>query len=158
MNKLMKYMFFASLFFLIGCGFKISNNILHSEFYVQSVENEKNKKIDFLIKQSLKNTLSNKDARKNIILKIQNSKLESINEKNKKNKITKYEMVVTTKVKVFFINEDKTDEINVISSGIYNVASAHISTKQNQDNLEKFLSNKNVEKILRKLEIIKDDI
>jgi len=154
MIKFYKLIIVIAIISLPACGFKVSNNILFSEFYIESIETS-NKKIDFLIKQSLKNKLSNENAIKQIRLNVNNSKTRTINEKDVQNKITKYEILIETNLEVTFLNNLEKQSIKVSSSGIYNVSSKHIETKRNQENLEKYLVNKNVEQILKSLTNIK---
>ena len=154
MIKFYKLIIVIAIISLPACGFKVSNNILFSEFYIESIETS-NKKIDFLIKQSLKNKLSNENAIKQIRLNVNNSKTRTINEKDVQNKITKYEILIETNLEVTFLNNLEKQSIKVSSSGIYNVSSKHIETKRNQENLEKYLANKNVEQILKSLTNIK---
>ena len=47
--------------------------------------------------------------------------------------------------------------IEVSSRGTYSVGNAHKDTKKNQENLEHYLAEKNVDKFFRNLENIKDD-
>ena len=141
---------FLSIYTLIAaCGFKNSNTLLFNEFYIENIENTHNKKIDFIIKQSLRNKLTNESALKKINIKISNTKDRTINEKNIQNEITKYEVRIKSELVVTDLENLKSQNINVVSSGIYNVVTAHIDTKRNQENLERYLSNQNVEKILR---------
>ena len=154
MIKYYKLIIVIAIISLPACGFKVSNNILFSEFYIESIETS-NKKIDFLIKQSLKNKLSNENAIKQIRLNINNFKTRTINEKDVQNKITKYEISIETNLEVTFLENLEKQNIKVSSSGIYNVSSKHIETKRNQENLEKYLANKNVEQILKSLTNIK---
>ena len=88
-------------------------------------------------------------------MNVNNSKTRTINEKDVQNKITKYEILIETNLEVTFLNNLEKQSIKVSSSGIYNVSSKHIETKRNQENLEKYLVNKNVEQILKSLTNIK---
>tara|TARA_B100000963_G_scaffold123925_1_gene108113 strand:+ start:3471 stop:3938 length:468 start_codon:yes stop_codon:yes gene_type:complete len=151
MKKLIKFAAFLSLFALLSCGFKATNNILYSKFFIENIESSGSKKIDFFVTQGLKNKLSNKEAINKITLKITNEAERKINEKNIQNKITKYEIILNTDVNIIFLNNLESKNIKVSSKGIYNVETAHIDTKSNRQNLEKFLVNKNIEQILKEL-------
>ena len=60
------------IFFLNSCGFKLVNNSELLEFNITNIETKNNKRIDFLIKQNLKRSLSNKEASNQIKLVIEN--------------------------------------------------------------------------------------
>ncbi len=157
MNKFLKNVLIIVLLATSSCGFKISNNIFFTEFYLESINNTYNKKLDFLIKQGLQSKLLNENAPNKISLEITNIKTKNVNEKNIQNQVTKYEVEVKSDLRVTFLNKLKTYDLSVISKGIYNVDTAHINTKRNHDNLEKFLANENVDEILKKLMNLKDD-
>lgn len=157
MKCFLKVIIIIALFTTTSCGFKISNNIFFTEFYLESINNTHNKKLDFLIKQGLQSKLLNENAPNKISLEITNLKTKNINEKNIQNKVTKYEIEIKSNVSVTFLNKPKTYDMTVISKGVYNVDTAHINTKRNHDNLEKFLANATVDEILKKLMNLKDD-
>ena len=155
MNNAHKLIVILSLFIITNCGFKVSNNALYGEFYIENIENTKTQKIDFLIKQGLRNRLSNEKALNKINLEITNSKIKEINEKNIQNQITKYEISISTDVTVIFLEDLKKHNFKISSKGIYNISTTHIGTKKNQQNLEKYLANKNIDKILKALTNLK---
>ena len=151
MNISPKLIVIISLLITTSCGFQVSNNALYGEYYIENIKNMKTQKIDFLIKQGLRNKLSNESALNRINLEITNSKTKEINEKNIQNQITKYELSISSNVNVIFIEDFKKYNFKVSSKGIYNISTTHISTKKNQENLEEYLANKNIDKILKAL-------
>tara|TARA_B100000963_G_C22581413_1_gene651030 strand:+ start:424 stop:900 length:477 start_codon:yes stop_codon:yes gene_type:complete len=158
MITFLKLVTIIALFISTSCGFKVSNNALYGEYYIKNIENIQSNKVDFLIKQNLRNKLSNENALKKITLEINNLKTKEINEKNIQNQVTKYELEISSELTLTFLGNMKTYNINVKSKGIYNVSTSHIGTKKNQENLEKYLANKNVEKILKEINNLKNDI
>ena len=157
MNICLKLTVILSFFMTVSCGFQVSNNALYGKFYIENIENIETQKIDFLIKQGLRNKLSNENALHKIKLKIDNSKIKEINEKNIQNQITKYELNISSNVTVIFLENLKRNNFKITSKGIYNISTTHIGTKKNQENLEKYLANKNIDKILKALTNLKND-
>ena len=66
-----------------------------------------NKKINFILRQKVKRALSNKEAPNQIVLTINTSQIRNVNEKNVKNQITKYEISLTAKVDILFLDKNK---------------------------------------------------
>ena len=157
MNSSLKFLTIFLLLLLSNCGFKVSKSTIYNDFYVQSIETTNSKKIDYKIRQAIKNKLPNNKANQKIFLKINNKQIKSISEKNIKNQITKYEIVLNTKIEINFLTDNLEKVIEVSSKGTYSVGNAHKDTKKNQENLEHYLAEKNVDKFFRNLENIKDD-
>ena len=55
MNISSKLIIIISLLITTSCGFQVSNNALYGEYYIENIQNMKTQKIDFLIKQGLRN-------------------------------------------------------------------------------------------------------
>ena len=115
-------------------------------------------KINFFIKNKLKNKITNSKEENEIIIDLQTVKTKNIKDKNINNQITKYEITIVSTIKVNFINKNISEIIQISSSGNYDIVSSQAKTINNQDNLEKFLAEKISEKILNKLTVLINDL
>ena len=158
MNILQKLTYFLFFLVLVNCGFKVIDKTKLNNFKILNVETSGDKKINFLIKNSLINSFSNKDSQQQIKIIINTDKIKNIKEKNIKNQVTKYEIDLISKITIKFINQNLEKTIDVSKGGSYNVNTNHSSTINNQNNLEKSLANQLSEEITRRLIILINDL
>ena len=128
-----------------------------SAFNIKSVKTEGYNKVNFLIKNDLIRKGNNLEA-KDISLKIETKRSKEVAEKNIKNEITKYKLIINSQIKIISLNNSKEISINVMKSGDYRVGTTSLNTSKNLDNLEKNLANEIVKEIKRKLIILNNDI
>ena len=147
-----------SLGLLSSCGYKVLDKSSLANFNIVELNSTGDNKINFFIKNKLKNKITNSREENEIIIDLQTVKTKNIKEKNINNQITKYEIIVVSTIKVNFINKNISEIIQISSSGNYDVVSNQAKTINNQDNLEKFLAEKVSEKILNKLVILINDL
>ena len=147
-----------SLGLLSSCGYKVLDKSSLANFNIVELNSTGDNKINFFIKNKLKNKITNNKEENEIIIDLQTVKTKNIKEKNINNQITKYEIIVVSTIKVNFINKNISEIIQISSSGNYDVVSNQAKTINNQDNLEKFLAEKVSEKILNKLVILINDL
>ena len=147
-----------SLGLLSSCGYKVLDKSSLANFNIIEFNSTGDNKINFFIKNKLKNKITNSKEENEIIIDLQTVKTKNIKEKNINNQITKYEIIVVSTIKVNFINKNISEIIQISSSGNYDVVSNQAKTINNQDNLEKFLAEKISEKILNKLVILINDL
>ena len=147
-----------SLGLLSSCGYKVLDKSSLANFNIIEFNSTGDNKINFFIKNKLKNKITNSKEENEIIIDLQTVKTKNIKDKNIKNQITKYEITVVSTIEVNFINKNISEIIQVSSSGNYDVVSSQAKTINNQDNLEKFLAEKVSEKILNKLVILINDL
>ena len=147
-----------SLGLLSSCGYKVLDKSSLANFNIIEFNSTGDNKINFFIKNKLKNKITNSREENEIIIDLQTVKTKNIKEKNINNQITKYEIIVVSTIKVNFINKNISEIIQISSSGNYDVVSNQAKTINNQDNLEKFLAEKVSEKILNKLVILINDL
>ena len=147
-----------SLGLLSSCGYKVLDKSNLANFNIIEFNSTGDNKINFFIKNKLKNKITNSKEENEIIIDLQTVKTKNIKDKNIKNQITKYEITVVSTIEVNFINKNISEIIQVSSSGNYDVVSSQAKTINNQDNLEKFLAEKISEKILNKLIILINDL
>ena len=147
-----------SLGLLSSCGYKVLDKSSLANFNIIEFNSTGDNKINFFIKNKLKNKITNSKEENEIIIDLQTVKTKNIKDKNINNQITKYEIIVVSTIKVNFINKNISEIIQISSSGNYDIVSNQAKTINNQDNLEKFLAEKISEKILNKLIILINDL
>jgi len=152
------FVIILSLGLLSSCGYKVLDKSSLANFNIVELNSTGDNKINFFIKNKLKNKITNSKEENEIIIDLQTVKTKNIKEKNINNQITKYEIIVVSTIKVNFINKNISEIIQISSSGNYDVVSNQAKTINNQDNLEKFLAEKVSEKILNKLVILINDL
>ena len=147
-----------SLGLLSSCGYKVLDKSSLANFNIIEFNSTGDNKINFFIKNKLKNKITNSKEENEIIIDLQTVKTKNIKDKNINNQITKYEITVVSTIKVNFINKNISEIIQISSSGNYDIVSSQAKTINNQDNLEKFLAEKISEKILNKLTVLINDL
>ena len=152
------FVIILSLGLLSSCGYKVLDKSSLANFNIVELNSTGDNKINFFIKNKLKNKITNSKEENEIIIDLQTVKTKNIKEKNINNQITKYEIIVVSTIKVNFINKNISEIIQISSSGNYDVVSNQAKTINNHDNLEKFLAEKVSEKILNKLIILINDL
>ena len=80
-----------------------------------------------------------------------------IKEKNIKNEITKYEIIITNQIEVEKINSNKKYNFSITEIGTFDVSSQNSLTRTNEKNLIKLLSANLADKILSEINIQLDD-
>ena len=147
-----------SLGLLSSCGYKVLDKSNLANFNIIEFNSTGDNKINFFIKNKLRNKITNNKEENEIIIDLQTVKTKNIKDKNINNQITKYEITVVSTIKVNFINKNISEIIQISSSGNYDIVSSQAKTINNQDNLEKFLAEKISDDILSKLIILINDL
>ena len=142
------------ILFISGCGFKVVN-MSENNFYIDNLEAKGNSKINFIIRNNL--LKSSKNSANKISLELETKKTRNVKEKNIKNEITKYEIMIIANATI----EKKIDNIKysftVSSIGDYNAASQNSTTRNNEKRLIKILSNNLSKKIIREINLNLND-
>lgn len=146
LKKTLLYLLF--LFILTQCGFKTVN--LDINYNVVEINTAGDNRINFKIKNKILNN-SKKNSENFLKVEIDTKKRKIIKEKNISNEITKYEIIITTNIKFFSINEKKGDEFRISKSGSYNVSNKYSDTLSNEKSLIDTLLNELNEEILEDL-------
>ncbi len=140
-----------------GCGFKIVKQPQDINFSISNIQIVGEKRINYNIKSQISNKI-NKNKEKSIILKINTNKNKIIKEKNIKNEITKYEIMITSNVEIFNEREKKLDEFSTQANGTFSVANQHSQSITNEKKLINLLSKSLAENILKELLLRYNDI
>ncbi len=146
-----KYLNIIIIFLLFSaCGFKVVNQSELRNYYILNVKTEGDKRISYLIKNNLLNSLKDQNKQPlDIELNIQ--KLKSIKEKNIKNEITKYQISINTIVKIQNKDIVDKDQIVITKIGEYVVSDQYSQTINNEKKLINILTNDLSEEIIFKL-------
>lgn len=150
-------LFLIMLILFTQCGFKIIDSSSLA-FKIERLEIEGYNKVNFLIKNDLLNKNRSSRGTVPIILQIETNRQKEISEKNIRNEITKYKIILDTKVKIKRSTQEKLSEFSISSNGDYRVETSSITTSKNLNNLEKNLSSEISKKIQQKLFYLNNDL
>ena len=149
--------FFLVLFFTTGCGYKVIDRSKFGNFGIAEMNTSGETRINYKIKNKL---FFNTDKNNNnlIILDLESKKTKKIEEKNKKNEITKYRLFIKVDVSFKKITDTETSSFIVKKTGIYNVGNRYSQTLSNEKKLTEILTNDVVDEIFDELSIKLNDI
>ena len=134
----------------LSCGFKVLNKSQVNDFKIKEVKASGDKRINFKIKNNL---LINDSENSNniIIINLNTKKIKNVKEKNIKNEITKYQIILDSNIQLNLLGTEKKSQIKLSSSGDYLVAKNYSTTINNEkqliDNLVENLSEKILDEI-----------
>jgi len=136
---------------LNNCGFKIAEKKELKGYLISKIDTYGEGRINYKIKNLLntKSTTANNDKKLKITLNT--NKEKNIKEKNINNEITKYQMIVTTKVNYEDTSQELSGNFTINVSGEYKVLEKHVQTINNEKKLQKNLANEIAERILEEL-------
>tara|TARA_B100001063_G_C16745058_1_gene546999 strand:- start:154 stop:630 length:477 start_codon:yes stop_codon:yes gene_type:complete len=123
-------------FFLTSCGFKVLDTSQLKNYKVVEIKETGDKKTNFFLKNRLYNLLNNNASTDKLIIKVETEKVKTVKEKNKQNRITKYNIRINTLIEFYFVNKNYKKTINTNKNGVYNVSLNHNNTKDNEKNIE----------------------
>ncbi len=153
MFKIQKNLTLALIMLIIlnNCGYKVIDKSQFSNLKVESFLTEGDNKLNFLIKNNLQKVLGNNQGDERVYFKLKTVKEKEVREKNDSNRITKYQIKIITTVMLNFLDTGKTQNFNISVIGNYDVSDNHSTTINNQNNLEKNLSDETADLIIREL-------
>ena len=143
--------------FTLSCGFKVLDNTKANNFSIVNLITTGDKRINYKIKNQLA-VYSKTDSQNQLIIYLDSKKLKSIKEKNIKNEITKYEIIITTQINFILLGENIEQSFKIIESGDFDVANKYSNTLANEKNLIKSLSKEIAKRIVNNLLININDI
>ena len=150
-------LFLIMLILFTQCGFKIIDTS-SSALKIERLEIKGYNKVNFLIKNDLLNKNRTSGGTVPIILQIETNRKKEISEKNIRNEITKYKIILDTKVKIKRSTQEKLSEFSISLNGDYRVETSSIKTAKNLNNLENKLSSEISKKIQQKLFYLNNDL
>ena len=154
----MNFNFFVLvLFFLLinNCGFKPLQNQI--DFTINEIEVSGDKRISYKIINKLK-TSTVKNKNKIVNLNIEVNKKINIKEKNIKNEVTKYEIIITANVKYNIIGIDKEKKFIVLNQGEYLAAKQYSNEIRNERFVVELITDDIVSKIINKIKLHLNDL
>ena len=153
MNKI-KYIIIASVILLSisSCSYQKMNSQDQKKFYIQEFDISGDSRTSFIIQKKIQR-FSNEDSDNRIKLLVVLDKNKTIQEKNIQNKVTKYSLTLSAKVKIIELNS--TNEINrtFTARRIYNVEDNYSATINNSKDANNSLIDIIVGEILDQLRI-----
>ncbi len=133
-KKLANLFIFFIFLMLTSCGFKVVNKEQGINFKIKEIISNGDKRINFRIKNNL-NIFSNNDNENIIIVKIETKKNKTIKEKNIKNEITKYQIVINTTVTANNVRTGSRYVETLKETGSFSVSENNSTTLSNEKKL-----------------------
>lgn len=144
-----------SLVIFSGCGFKVVKLSELNNFYINEIDTEGDKRVNYEIRNNLVSMTKNSE-KKLINLRLNSNKTKTIKEKNIKNEIKKYELILNVDVEFRVMNDLVKKQFNVKTSGDYDVADRYSQTLTNEKKLIDILVEKIVSEIINSLAMRND--
>ena len=146
------------IFLLINnCGFKIINKSEIYKFDINEIIATGDNRINFKIKNKLIFG-SEKNEKKLVDIYLDTNKSKEVKEKNINNEITKYQITITSTVKVKELINEKVFTFTIAKTGDYSVASQYSQTLTNEKKLIDVLTDDVTNNILDKIVLKLDDL
>ena len=140
-----------------SCGFKVADKSQFNNFKIQNVSAIGDKRVNFKIKNFLLN--NDKETSENIIfIKLNTKKTKSVKEKNLKNEITKYQIVLNAKLDVEMKINNVMFNTNSSVSGNYLVGENYSTSINNEQKLTDDLIESLSKQILNKINTKLNDL
>lgn len=143
--------------FFTNCGFKVLDKTTLDKLKINEINTVGDKKINFLIKNKIIKLSDANSLGELINIDIDSKKNKNIKEKNKQNKITKYQIEVITNLEILFLNKNIKKEIIIFEEGYYNVSGNNNTNRERQKKLEINLSEKISDEIIKNIYKIIND-
>ena len=138
------------LIFLTSCGFKVVNVSEQNNFTIINLSSEGDKRINYIIKNRIQSG-SREDSANRIVIDLITTKKKNVKEKNIKNEVTKYEILITANVKFGSEDNIKKYKFTKKSKNDYSVSTQFSQTRNNEKKMTELLSEKLAEEILREI-------
>ena len=139
-----------------GCGFKKLDKRENRNFVLSEINLEGNKKINYRLKNKL--TINNpKEGEYLLVINLENNKKKFVIEKNIRNEVTKYQIVVSTNVSIKIVGKETVNKFNFTFRDDYSVADNYSTTLNNEKISTNRLVDRISKKILEEIKIILND-
>ena len=155
----MKKIIFQILIILLitsSCSFKVYNQADLINFSIEEIRTTGDNRINYSLKNKIISSL-NDNYKKKIILIIETKKNKTIKEKNIKNEITKYQILIDAKI-IIESADFNIEPFTVQEKGDYNILPQHSQSINAEKNLVRQLSDDLGDKILEELLFRLNDI
>ena len=138
------------LIFLTSCGFKVINVSEQNNFTIINLSSEGDKRINYIIKNRIQSG-SREDSANRIVVDLITTKKKNVKEKNIKNEVTKYEILITANVKFGGEDNIKKYKFTKKSKNDYSVSTQFSQTRNNEKKMTELLSENLAKEILREI-------
>ena len=139
------------IFFLTNnCGFKIVNKGEIYNFDINEIITSGDNRINFKIKNNLIFN-SKKSEKKLVDIFLDTKKSKEVKEKNINNEITKYQITITSAIRVKELIDENIISFKIVKTGDYTVASQYSQTLSNEKKLIDVLIDDVTEDILSEI-------
>ena len=128
------FIIFGLLVLLSSCGFKVVNESDFMNFKITNLTSSGEQRINYRLKNLLL-TGSQENNENLITLDLRTQKKKEVKEKNIKNEITKYKVIITVKVEIKVLDNLKVDNFVVKKEGEYSVSTKHSQSLSNEKKL-----------------------
>ena len=155
-KNLNKVFLILSLFITSNCGYKVLNNSEINNFNMVQIKSSGDQRINFKIKNIL-TVNSSKNKENSLIMELNTKKEKKVKEKNIKNEITKYEILLSSRVKLNFLENNIEKEFTVTSTGDYIVGNKYSTTLSNEKRLISNLTEDLSKKIINNINLVLND-
>ena len=147
------------LIFIIttSCGYKVLDNQGSENYNIKEIKTSGDKRVNFKVKNSLLINSSENNLH-SLMMELYTEKKKEIKEKNIKNQITKYEVSLSSYIKIIFLENNQDKEFTVTSSGNFQVADKYSTTLKNEKRLIDDLTNDISDKIKKRINLILNDL
>ena len=153
LNKIFLILF---LFITSNCGYKVLNNSEINNFNMVQIKSSGDQRINFKIKNIL-TVNSSKNKENSLVMELSTKKEKKVKEKNIKNEITKYEILLSSRVKLNFLENNIEKEFTVTSTGDYIVGNKYSTTLSNEKRLISNLTEDLSKKIINNINLVLND-
>ena len=146
------YLFLVIIILTSSCAYKKMSSADKKKFHIQKIEITGDKRTSFIIKKKI-NRFSNNEGKNKINIFIELEKERKIQEKDIRNKVTKYKLSINANLKVSDIKSGKKLNRTFNSNQTYIVESNYSNTVNNLKEANNLLIETIVNEILDQLRI-----
>ena len=147
---------FIILITLQSCGFRMVDQDNLGNFYIVEIETSGEKRVNHKIRNELLFT-SNDNARNKINVKINTKRVKIIKEKNIKNEVTKYNLILVSTIEYEDVNTKIKNAFTLSQNGNYGVSTQNSKTINSEKKLLDLLTEKISHQITKELILRLDD-
>ena len=156
-QNIIKTFLLTLLLLFSNCGYKVLDLTKVNNFTIKEIVTTGDRRINFKIKNNLL-TKSNQKTENILLVELDTKKIKSIKEKNIKNEIKKYEIILNVNFKFNNLGAQKKHTIYVTINGDYLTGSNYSTTLINEKKLIDNLVERVTEKILDGIDTKLNDI
>tara|TARA_Y100000389_G_scaffold204332_1_gene256299 strand:+ start:2942 stop:3409 length:468 start_codon:yes stop_codon:yes gene_type:complete len=147
---------FIILITLQSCGFKMVDQDNLGNFYIVEIKTSGEKRVNHKIRNKLLFT-SNDNTRNKINVKINTKRVRNIKEKNIKNEVTKYNLILVSTIEYEDVNTKIKNAFTLSQNGNYGVSTQNSKTINSEKKLLDLLTEKISDQITKELILRLDD-